>query len=375
MDQEESKKPRGRLVSWLGWLGVLLISVGGKLKSILPLLKFGKFGGTLISMAVSVGGYALFYPFEFAIGLVVMIFIHEMGHVWAAKRKGLPVSAPAFIPFLGALITMKKQPTDAATEAYIAYGGPLIGSLGALACYGVGVWTGNELFYVIAMVGFFLNLFNLIPIHPLDGGRIVTAITRWLWVFGLVVGLIVIIYLRSWLLALIYLMFVWELWAVYGRSRRKKKMKPQTYLLAQDIDPVKFEESGIWIPGEDHQRPLPFTQYCRLDTREHVLEAEFPGLENVMRFEGMPPGVARRVQLVKTTRPTFEHPYVRMHLEVDYLVSGREAVGGIQRDDKYYSVPVKTRWAFGLAYVGLAGFLIYMLYVLGQVAPDLSAVS
>nr|WP_232345573.1 site-2 protease family protein [Paenactinomyces guangxiensis] len=343
----------------------MLVSVGGKLKSIIPLLKFGKFGGTLISMAVSVGAWALLYPLEFAVGLVIMIFIHEMGHVWAAKRKGLPVSAPAFIPFLGALITMKRQPSDAATEAYIAYGGPLVGTLGALACYGMGVWTQNELFFVIAMVGFFLNLFNLIPIHPLDGGRIATAITRWLWVVGLVVGLVLIIYLRSPLLALIYLLFVWELWAVYVKRRRKRKVKPKLFTIKAEIDPHRFEESGMWIPGEDHRRELPYRQYCVMETREHVLEVGFPGVGTLTKVEGIT-GLVRNIQLVKTIRPGHENRNVRMYLEGEYIPPEHEAVGGIQRDDKYYSVPPKTRWAFGLAYVGLAVFLIYMLFVLGQ---------
>lgn len=367
MDQDKPKKSRSRIISWLGWLGILLVSIGGKLKSILPLLKLGKFGGTVISMAISVGGYALLFPFEFAIGLVIMIFIHEMGHVWAAKRKGLPVSAPAFIPFLGALITMKKQPSDAATEAYIAYGGPLIGTLGALASYGLGVWTGEKIFYVVAMVGFFLNLFNLIPIHPLDGGRIVTAITRWLWVVGLVLGLVVIIYLRSILLAFIYLLFVWELWITYGRKR--KGAKPKSFSLQAEVEPAKFAMSGMWIPGEDHRRSLPFTQYCLVEGRDHVLEVGFPGVGTIGKINGVN-GVVHEIQLVKTIRPDERNPSIRMILEGKYTPSLDGAIGGIKRDEKYYTVPPKTRWAFGLAYVGLAGFLVYMLYVLGQYSTN-----
>lgn len=215
VQSEKSKK--------FGLARTFLVSIGTKLKSILPLLKFGKFGGTLITMAISVGGYALLFPYQFAIGLVLMIFIHEMGHVWAAKIKGLPVSAPAFIPFVGALITMKKQPSDAATEAFVALGGPLLGTLGAVVSYGLGVWLDQDLLIAIAYIGLFLNLFNLIPIHPLDGGRIVVAITRWLWVVGLIVGLFLIIYLKSILLLIIYIMFLIDLWGAYRKKKPKKE--------------------------------------------------------------------------------------------------------------------------------------------------------
>lgn len=167
-EKEGRKSPWG----WIGGLGALIVS---GLKYIPALLKMGKFGGTFISMAVTVGAYALLYPWSFAIGLVLMIFIHEMGHIWAAKRKGLPVSAPAFIPFLGALIMLKRQPQDAVTEAYVAFGGPLIGTAGAFMTWLLAGWTGYEVLYPIAFIGFFLNLFNLLPMHPLDGGRIVTG--------------------------------------------------------------------------------------------------------------------------------------------------------------------------------------------------------
>lgn len=107
-----------------------------------------------------IGAYAIVYPWTFAIGIVIMIFIHEMGHVLAAKRKGIPVSAPAFIPFMGALITMKKQPLNAQTEAYLAFGGPLLGTVGALGALALGVILDSTAILSVAQVGFFLNLIN-----------------------------------------------------------------------------------------------------------------------------------------------------------------------------------------------------------------------
>ncbi|MBE0341963.1 site-2 protease family protein, partial [Paenibacillus sp. 28ISP30-2] len=129
--QKEDKKAKSKSGSskwYLGSAAALLLLKG---KSLLALLKFGKFGGVLISMAITIGTYAIIYPWGFAVGFVLLLFVHELGHVWAAKRKGLPVSAPLFIPFLGALITMKRHPLDAQTEAYVAMGGPFLGTVGA----------------------------------------------------------------------------------------------------------------------------------------------------------------------------------------------------------------------------------------------------
>jgi Zn-dependent protease len=360
MDSKQPEKKR-RYRIW-GGLGLLLLSFGTKLKALVPLLKFGKFGGTFISMAVSVGAYALLYPWEVALGLVAMMFIHEMGHVWAAKSKGLEVTAPAFIPFLGALIMMKKQPRDAATEAYIAYGGPLIGTLGALACYGLGVGLEKKVWIVIAFIGFVLNLFNLLPIHPLDGGRIVVAITRWLWGVGLILGLIAIIVLKSILLLLIYLLFVWELWA--GWRKGKKKGKEQRFSLEAEVPLSRFLAVGAYIPGEEHRRELGFKQYNSLETKESELEIIYPGVGTILQMSGIT-GNVKKVELVRTLPRLNSEESIRMVLEGTYLPAEEGGLGSLGQDEKYYAVPLKWRWLYGLAYAGLIFFLLYMLYLIG----------
>lgn len=123
-------------------------------------------------MMVSIWAYALISPWQFAVGFVALMFVHEIGHVIAAKRIGLPVSAPLFIPFMGALITMKRQPLDARQEAYVAFGGPILGSIGAVVVFGAAYYYHSPLLYSLAYVGFLLNLINLLPIHPLDGGEL-----------------------------------------------------------------------------------------------------------------------------------------------------------------------------------------------------------
>jgi Zn-dependent protease len=138
------------------------------------------------SMLISIGAYALLWGWQFAVGFVVLLLVHELGHVLEAKRQGLPVSAPMFIPFLGALITLKELPDNAWAEAKVAIAGPILGSLGAAATWGLGEYFDSQLLVALAFTGFFLNLFNLAPISPLDGGRIVAAIHPALWVVGLV---------------------------------------------------------------------------------------------------------------------------------------------------------------------------------------------
>jgi Zn-dependent protease len=149
---------------------------------------------TSATMLVSVGAYALIWPWQFAIGLVLLLLVHELGHVLEARRQGLPTSAPMFIPFLGALITMKQLPADAWREARVALAGPIIGSLGAAAAWGAGAALDSDLLRAVAFIGFLLNLFNLLPIVPLDGGRAVGALHPAFWAVGLagLVGLTIV---------------------------------------------------------------------------------------------------------------------------------------------------------------------------------------
>jgi Zn-dependent protease len=146
------------------------------------------------SMIVSVAAYALLWGWQFAVGFVLLLFVHELGHVIEARRQGLPASAPLFIPFLGAMIALKELPDDAWKEARVALAGPIVGSFGAAVTWGIGEALDSELLIALAFTGFFLNLFNLLPIVPLDGGRAVAAIHPALWGLGLLglIGLVVI---------------------------------------------------------------------------------------------------------------------------------------------------------------------------------------
>jgi Zn-dependent protease len=188
----------------LGPLGVLLIFALGKLKFLLPLVKFTKLS-TLLTMFVAVWAYAMFFGWPFAVGFVLLIFVHELGHGLVMQHYGIRAGAPVFIPFVGAVIAMKSLPRDAYVEAVVGIGGPILGSVGALFCLVVGWVTGGPIWYALASTGFLINLFNLIPISPLDGGRIVGVISRWLWFVGYAVGILVFFLTYSPILFLILL--------------------------------------------------------------------------------------------------------------------------------------------------------------------------
>jgi Zn-dependent protease len=161
--------------------------------ALVAVFKF-KFFTVAGSMLVSVAAYALLWGWTFAAGFVLLLLVHELGHALEARRQGLPTSAPLFIPFLGAVIAMKQMPHDVWREARIAIAGPILGSLGAAAVWVAGEALDSDLLIALAFTGFFLNLFNLAPISPLDGGRIVAAIHPAIWAVGLVllVGLVFI---------------------------------------------------------------------------------------------------------------------------------------------------------------------------------------
>jgi Zn-dependent protease len=171
-------------------LGALLLGLLAKGKGLLIMLKALPLAKVLLtggSMAASVLVYALRGGVAFALGLVLMIFIHEMGHGLAMKRAGIEAGWPVFIPFFGAMIAMKGRPSHPRVEAEVAYAGPVAGTGAALLCAGLGLWLRSPFFLALAYTGFFLNLFNLTPLGFLDGGRIARVLSAKASVFGAIV--------------------------------------------------------------------------------------------------------------------------------------------------------------------------------------------
>ena len=162
-----------------------LVALLAKLKALLLLLPNIKLFTTAGTMAVSVAAYSLIWGWTFALGFVALLLVHEMGHVLQLRREGISASAPMFIPFLGAVVTARLLDKDAAAEARVGLAGPILGGIGSASCVVIWHLTGNNFWEALAFVGFFLNLLNLIPVSPLDGGRAMAAMAPAMWFVGL----------------------------------------------------------------------------------------------------------------------------------------------------------------------------------------------
>ena len=168
-----------KAVGPIGVIGVVILKFIAKIKFILPILL--KTGGSMVLM---VGVYASIWGWKWALGFVLLLLLHECGHLIVAKWFGLAVSAPMFIPFMGAFIALKEAPRNAWMEACVGIGGPILGSLAAAACHALGLALNYPLLIALGWSAYFLNLFNLTPVGMLDGGRIVSALSPWLWLPG-----------------------------------------------------------------------------------------------------------------------------------------------------------------------------------------------
>jgi Zn-dependent protease len=211
----EPIRPEGGLWSAVKRFFAPLTAVGlllAKFKGLLLLLLKVKFVGTALTMLLSVGAYALLFPVWFAVGLVVLIWVHEMGHVLQLKREGVKASAPMFVPFLGAFVAMKEMPKNALAEARVGLAGPVLGTLGALGAWGIYAWTQNPLFLGLAYVGFFINLFNLLPMLPLDGGRAVGAMSPVFWLLGVLMAVALFFIQPNFIILIIAFLGGTELW-------------------------------------------------------------------------------------------------------------------------------------------------------------------
>jgi Zn-dependent protease len=191
------------------------------IKLLAALLATGKLGKVALSggtMLLSIFAYGITFGWPYACGLVGMIFVHEMGHFLAARRHGLDVGAPVFIPFVGAWVSIKDPSVDVRTMAHVALAGPVLGSVAAFLSYLYYDETREPLWLAIAYAGFVLNLVNLIPIGMLDGGRIVKIVSTRIWLAGVPLLAAAFLWQPSPLLLMIGIIALPELWqAMRGR--------------------------------------------------------------------------------------------------------------------------------------------------------------
>lgn len=197
-------------------------------------------GGTML---LSVVLYAFIYGWRYAVGFVALLFVHEMGHFIAARKRGLNVGWPTFIPFVGAWVALKDMPHNAETEAYVGLGGPLLGTVGALLAYVMArSWDANWLL-AVAYSGFFLNLFNLIPLSPFDGGRITAVLSPRIWLLGVPVLIGLFMMRPSPLLILVAVLAAPQVWKAI--TYRKDSPEAQTYYAVSTR--IKIEYGAYYL--------------------------------------------------------------------------------------------------------------------------------
>jgi Zn-dependent protease len=216
----------------LAGLGALALNFAGKAKALLlllPKLKLLSTGGTML---LSVGAYALLWGWRFAVGFVALLFVHEMGHYIQMRREGVRPGWMLFIPFLGAAVGARSLGGSALAEARVGLAGPVLGTLGCAVVAGVALLTGSEFWSALAFTGCFLNLFNLLPVLPLDGGRAMAAMAPWMWFAGFGAIVVLVFVWPNPVLVLIALLGAFELYRRWRDRKRGEEGNPAYYAVA-----------------------------------------------------------------------------------------------------------------------------------------------
>ncbi len=209
-----------------------LAALAAKLKAVLLFLPKLKLLTTSGTMLVSIAAYSLIWGWEFALGFVLLLLVHELGHVLELRREGIPASAPMFIPFLGAVVSAKSLGDNALAEARVGLAGPLLGSLGAALLIPVWLITGDDFWRALAFTGFFLNLFNLLPVVPLDGGRAMAAMAPWMWFVGFAAMIAVAIVFPNPIILIVIVFAALETWRRWKVRRTGGQAQERYYAVA-----------------------------------------------------------------------------------------------------------------------------------------------
>jgi len=357
--------------------GLLILS---KLKWLIALLKFSKFGGMIISLLVSLGAYAVFFGWKFGVVLIYLLFVHEMGHLVAAKQKGIKTSSAVFIPFLGALIGIKEQPKDAATEAFLAYGGPLAGLVSVLPAIILYHLTGQLIWALVILLGAMLNLFNLFPIAPLDGGRVVAVLSPHLWLLGLVGVLVFAYFFPSVILIFIVIFGFFSWWRRVREDYMMKAMDLQVDARRALIERINALKNDLFYQySMDEENPM-INQVMRgfltrqVSSEQAVIQEKLgktkkwyiPFLHD--RSKLFRDGYLIQMQMNQLLIQIIEH--ISGMEDISMHVSEQEhAIHQLRKQqdqiNKYYRSTLRTKVIVFIAYILLAGIL-GVLFVYGQ---------
>jgi Zn-dependent protease len=222
--REPIRSLRKRISSALAAIVALIAKFFAAIKGVLLLLPKTKLLLTLGTALVSVVLYSLVFGWWFAVGFVLLLFVHEMGHVIQLRREGIRATAPVFVPFLGAVVGMKQMPNDALAEARVGLAGPILGTAAAAVCFAIAEATGSSMLRALAYVGFLINLINLVPLTPFDGGRAMAAMAPVMWFIGLGVMVFLLLVTHNSFLLIFVLFGGYD---TYRRWKLRKTGSPQ----------------------------------------------------------------------------------------------------------------------------------------------------
>ncbi|KYD27294.1 site-2 protease family protein [Parageobacillus toebii] len=340
--------------AWLAFLTVVLF-LAGKLKWVLAIFKFLKFS-SLISLFISIGAYALVYGWKFAVALVYLLYVHEMGHLFAAKRLGIPTSKAIFIPFVGALIALKEEPKSAKDEAYLAYAGPLWGTLGFLPALPLYWVTGNPFWGLVIALGALINLFNLMPLHPLDGGRIVGVISPKIWFIGLIGMFVYFLWNPGPIAPLIILLGALKCWELLRREFRWKKAQ-----IHKEVNESLLQEiQRYMLLSEEEQQEMYWHWKDEIERTEMELSRRktwyIPIFQDEQKLQNyrLERYVEKYNQLLEATR----WGVLQEQTVSDFIRSLQKEIEEneqeIQKQTVYYRADAKKKWIWLCLYLALA---------------------
>jgi Zn-dependent protease len=351
--------------AWLAFLSALLF-LAGKLKWVLALLKFLKLS-SLLSLFLSIGAYALVYGWKFAVALVYLLYVHEMGHLFAARKLGIPTSKAIFIPFVGALIALKEEPKSAKDEAYLAYAGPFWGTLGFLPALPLYWMTEAPFWGLIIALGALINLFNLMPLHPLDGGRIASVISPKLWFFGLVGMTAYFLWRPSAVIPILILLGAIKCWELLRQSFRWKQAQTR-----QEIHASLLRELEQYMSlSEEEQQEMVWHWEEEMERKKRELQQRktwyIPVLqdEQKLRIYCLECYVETYEELLRAIRWNVVNEQSIVDFMQELQKNMNENEKEIEQQMMYYRTDAKTRWKWLGLYVSLA-VVLALLTAYGQ---------
>lgn len=348
--------------SWIG-LGVIGSFLLSKLKLLLVVLKVAKLG-SLLSVLISLGAYAMVYGWKFAAALVYLIYIHETGHLLAAKKKGIKTSAAIFIPFVGALISLKEQPKNANDEAFLAYWGPLVGTIGFLPAFPLYFVTHSPFWLLVISLGAMINLFNLIPLHPMDGGRIAGVISTKFWLLG-IAGMGIYLWFRPSAILFIFLLLgIIKGWSEFRKELTRKKREKVIEVYRDGVRKIEqyytSEENRIFLLNRWKWELEEIKRELRVSKKRYL---PFKDDEQWINKQSLLFKAEVYQQLLSQSESSEATPYFEIRKSFQKEIKMQE--DQLQFENTYYAVDAKTKGKWSLLYAGLAVFLMIATFYTG----------